>query len=309
MAAQIQLVRDQHIVPQWHLKKFADTDGWLWRYKRNIPPKRSRPKGECWARDFYEYDVNGKRTENKFERWLRGIENDAAPVHEALVNGSQLSQADTIAWASYVASLFLRTQKVRIQISARMVEKFIQQTQSPDFIRELQYDLLNQGELVFAEDLRKQVDELRNKMESSPSYYHLSSLQGNTASLARALVAKAWHVLEAAPGKFFVLSDCPVTTAEIVAGRANAGTGFGRESTTVVVPLTPKYVFFASPPAVHWKLVGPPVAVDSTNLLTIRFAYERVYSHLNSVELRALIDGEINRITFGKNAFVPSDRN
>ena len=52
MAAQIQLVRDQHIVPQWHLRKFADIDGWLWRYKQNALAERFRPKGECWARIF-----------------------------------------------------------------------------------------------------------------------------------------------------------------------------------------------------------------------------------------------------------------
>ena len=309
MAAQTQFVRDQHIVPQLHLKKFADPDGWLWCYKQNKPVKRSRPKRECRARDFYEYDVNGKRTKNKYERWLSGIENDAAPVIEALVNRQQLTQRQTMSWASYVASLFWRTQKVRSQFSAAMVQKFKQQTQGPDFVRNLQYDLLKQGELLYVQDLTREIELLRSNMENSPSFYHLTGLQRHTAVLAGALMAKVWHVLEAPPGKLFVISDCPVTTVEIVSGRASPGPGFGKESTTVFLPITPTHVFVASSPATRWKLVGPPVAVDSANLLTVRFGYERVYAHLNSPEVKALVDRELNQIEFGKHAFVPPNQN
>ena len=199
MAPQRQLVRDQHIVPQWHLKRFVDVDGWFWRYKQNEPARRRRPKGECWERDFYEYDVNGNRTQNRIEHWLSRIENDAAPILETLLNQEQLNQRDMTVWASYVASLFLRTQKVRSQLSAAMVQKFRGQSQAPDFIRDLQYDLLKKGEFVFAEDLKRDIQQLRSNMESSPSFYHLSGLQHHTASLGAALAAKTWHVLQAAP--------------------------------------------------------------------------------------------------------------
>ena len=309
MAVQTQLVRDQHIVPRWHLERFTDSDGWLWRYKQHKPVKRCRSKGECWARDFYEYDVNGKRTENRYERWLGGIENDAAPVLEALVGRQHLGQWQIAAWASYVASLFFRTQKVRSQFSARMVHKFKEQTQSPDFVLELQYDLFKKGELVVAQDLTRQIERLRGDMETSPSFYHVSALPSHTISLAKVLAAKAWHVLEAPPGKFFLISDCPVTTAEIVAGRANPGPGFGKERTIVFLPITPRYLFVASSPAARWKPVGPPIAVDSTNRLIVAFGYERVYAHVNSPGIKALVDADINRITFGRDAFVPVDQN
>jgi hypothetical protein len=309
MVVQTQPVHVQHIVPQWHLKKFADAGGWIWCYKKNKPAKRSRPKGECWVRDFYEYDVNGKRTENRYERWLSTIENNAAPILEALVSRRQLGQREIAAWASYVASLFFRTQKVRSQFSARMVQKFKEQTQSPEFVIDLQYDLFKKGELVFAQDLRAQVERLRSDMETSPSFYHVSSLPAHTMSLARALAAKAWHVLEAPPGKFFVISDCPVTTVEIVGGRAKPGPGFGKEGTIVFLPIAPRHVFVASSVAARWKPVGPPIAVDSTNRLTIGFAYERVYAHVYSPGIKALVDAEINRITFGKSAFVPANQN
>jgi hypothetical protein len=306
MALQTQLVRQQHIVPRWHLRKFADRDGSLWCYKKNKPVKRSHPQGECWERDFYEYDVNGRRTENKYERWLAGIEDAAAPIHQSLINRQPLGQREEAHWALYVASLFLRTKKVRDQISSAMVRQFKEHTDSEDFIRDLQNDLLRTGQLVFAEDLRKMVEQLRTNMDSSPSYHHLTSLQTNTNLLARALTAKIWHVLEAGPGKFFVLSDCPVTTFELASGRAYGGTGFGSEVTTVLVPLTPNRLFMASPPTVHWKTVGPPAAIHGANQLTVRFGLERVFAHLQSPELKLFVDAEINRVTFGRDAFVPS---
>jgi hypothetical protein len=236
------------------------------------------------------------------------IENAAAPVHQALINRRQLNRRETVVWAWYVASLFLRTKKVRSQISTGMVEKFKEHTDSPDFIRDLQSDLLQAGQLVFEQDVRRLVERLRADMESSPSFHHLTSLQANTNSLVTALAAKIWHVLEAAPGKFFVISDCPVTTFEFVSGHAYAGPGFGKETTTVVMPMTPKHVFMASAATVCWKPVGPPEAVDSTNLLTVRFGLERVCAHVNSPEVKALVDGEINRVTFGRDAFVPASQ-
>ena len=306
VATQTQLAHDQHIVPQWHLTKFTDVDGTLWCYKRDMPVKKSCPKGECWARDFYEYEVNGKRTENRYERWLAGIEDAAAPVHEALINRQPLSHRETLVWALYVASLFLRTKKVRSQISSAMVQKFREFADSPDFVRDLQLDLFQRGDLVFTDDLKKLVERLRTDMDSSPSYHHLTSLQANTNSLAKALAGKVWHVLETAPEEFFVISDCPVTTFEFASGHYYPGPGFGKESTTVVLPMTPKCVFLASSPRGRWKPVGPPEAVHATNLLTVRFGFERVCAHVNSADVKALVDAEINRITFGRDAFVPA---
>lgn len=309
MAAQGQLVRDQHIVPRWHLRRFADVDGWFWRYRQNEPPKRCRPKGECWERDFYEYDVNGKRTHNRYERWLNRIENDAAPILDVLLNQRQLNQREMTVWGSYVASLFLRTQKVRSQFSSAMVQKFREQSRNPDFIRNLQYDLLKEGELVFADDLKKELERLRSNMENSPSFYHLSGLEQHTTSLGAALAAKTWYVLQAPPRKFFVISDCPVTTVEIAPGQARPGPGFAKESCVVILPITPTHIFVASSPAISWKPVGTPTSVDSTNLLVVRFADKRVYAPVNSSEIKILVDRELNQITFGKDAFVPAGQN
>jgi hypothetical protein len=153
MSAKQQFVRDQHIVPRWHLGKFTDADGRLWCCRQNRPVKKFAPKGTCWERDFYEFELNGKKTNNIY------------------------------------------------------------------------------------------------------------------------------------------------------------GSGLGNENTVVVLSLTPGYLFVAAPPFTHWKSVGPPNFVDSVNLLVIQFAHKRVYSHVNSPEIQSLVDSQINKVEFGKNALLPASQN
>jgi len=309
MSATQQLVREQHIVPRWHLGKFTDADGRLWCYRPNRPPKKFAPKGTCWERDFYEYELNGKKTNNKYENWLGRIENDAATRLSLVLDRSQIGVYDATVWAAYVASSFVRTEKCRAHISAAMVQKFGEQTQSPDFIRRMQHELLKWGELVFYEDVKKSIEQIRSAMDNSPSFYHVSGLERNVASLAEAVMGKTWHTIQAPQGKFFLMSDCPVTSVEIADGEIRLGSGLGNEHTVVVLPLTPEYLFVAAPPLTRWKSVGLPNFVDSVNLLVTQFAHRRVYSNVNSPEVQSLVDLHINKVEFGKNAFLHASQN
>lgn len=309
MPAQTQLVHDQHTVPQWHLRNFVNVDGMLRCYRQNRRVRKSWPKGTCWEHDFYEYELNGKKTYNKYEIWLGCIENDAAETLQALLNHRPLEQREAAIWATHVAALFVRTEKYRAHISAAMIQKFGQQSQNPDFIRDLQYELLKEGKLVFAADLKKNIEQFRVSMDDSPSYYHLSGLERNVVSLGNAIIRKTWHVIQAPPGKFFLTSDCPVTTVELVDGTVRPGPGFGKEHAAIILPITPEHLFVAASPLIRWQSVGDPRLVDSVNLLTVQFAYKRVYSHVDSPEIKALVDTQINQIVFGKNAFVPASQN
>jgi Protein of unknown function (DUF4238) len=119
---------------------------------------------------------------------------------------------------------------------------------------------------------------------------------------------KSWHIVEAPLGKFFLTSDCPVTTVEIVDGQGNPGTGFGKENTVIMFPVTPQHLFLAASPSNQCISLASPKHVDSTNLLTIRFAHTSVYSHVNSAEIKALVDAEINQVVFGQNAFLAASQ-
>ena len=298
--------RREHIVSRLLLANFTDSNGVLWVYTKDKRVRESIPESECWERDFYEYEFNGRSTNNKYEDWLATIEANASKVLPKLTSRQQVNQQNAVVWSAFVASLFARTRKVRKQISDAMVRKFKQQTEDPDFIRSMQYELLQKGELCYGDDLRRDAERLRAAMDASPSFYHVSGLPHHAASLAEALMGKKWHTVDAPPGKYFLISDCPVMTAELHGNQVLPGAGFGKANTAVLLPLTPHKLFVASPHDRSWRIVAEPRAVDMVNLLAVRFAHRNVYASLNSVTIQSWVDLEIDQIVFGQNAFLPA---
>jgi hypothetical protein len=299
------LARKQHIVPQSFLSNFTDEKGFLWIYEKDRPIRRGRPEVECLERDFYDYELRGKATGNKYEKWLSQIEGDAAAQFQRLIDRQKLAPYQARIVATFVASLFARTRKVRNQISASMINKFRQQTDDPEFIRNLQYELLQNGELCYAADLEKDVGDLRHAMESEPSFYHTVGLPRHTAVIAEAILRKNWHTVEAPSGSAFVTSDCPVLTFEVVDQQVRPGVGFGKPEAVIFLSLTPSHVFVAS--NLSWAPAGDAKFVNCVNRLTVQFAHRNVYSNSSSGALRALVDDEINQLVFGQNAFVASN--
>jgi Protein of unknown function (DUF4238) len=86
--------RREHIVSRLLLANFTDSDGVLWVYAKDKQVRQSIPDHECWERDFYEYELNGRNTNNKYENWLARIEGDASRVVPLLTSRQQLCQAD-----------------------------------------------------------------------------------------------------------------------------------------------------------------------------------------------------------------------
>ena len=298
--------RSEHIVPRMLLANFTDPDGVLWVYSKNKPVRESNPTHECWERDFYEYELNGRKTNNKYEKWLADVEAEAARIMPSIIQREMLDPQDCVKWATFVASLFYRTRKVRQQISNAMLPKFREQVQNPDFIRNMQYELLQQGEFRYADDLKMEAEDLLAQMEKSPSFYHVSALPRQSASIAETLLKRPWEVVDAPAGKHFVISDCPVTTMEMNGHQGTPGSGFNKEHTVVLVPITPQKLFLVLPHGLVSQPVTTPRALESINLLTVQFGHKNIYANINSSEIQALVDREINRLEFGKTAFVPN---
>lgn len=173
---QTKLTRSEHIVPRMLLANFTDTDGVLCVYEKGKHVRKSIPENECRERDFYEYELNGRKTQNKYENWLAEVEGEANKIVPQIIKRENLAPPDCIKWATFVASLFYRTRKVRKQISDAMIGRFRKQVEDPEFIRDMQYDLFRRGELRYADDLKREVKELLEQMEGSPSYYHITAL-------------------------------------------------------------------------------------------------------------------------------------
>lgn len=296
------LTRHQHIVPSWYLDNFCDRNGRLHVYERGKEIRCSIPKNECAERDFYEFNLVGTKTDNAYEDWLSRIESDTKSIFSAIIDGRKIGNHEAGIWAYFVASLFWRTRKVRSQVSLLMLSKLREETNTSEFLREVQYAAFKKGELYFADDLRERIDFFHKRFEES-SYYHVMGLPQHTHVLAETIIRKSWHVVSAPAGRYFATSDCPVVTVERKEHSWELGAGFAKDNVIVFVPLTPVSLFIAASPSFGFKPMLPDVAADAFNLATVRFAHRNVYAHQNSNELRALVDLEINRIEFGKNAF------
>ena len=146
-------------------------------------------------------------------------------------------------------------------------------------------------------------------MKDSPSFYHVLGLRRLVARLAAEIVNKRWSIVEAPTEKFFVTSDCPVVTAEMLKGQVDPGVGFGKERAAIFLALTPRHAFIAGPHFIEWKKEADPKFVDDLNLLTVRFAFKRVFAHVNMPSIKAFVDREIGKIVFLQNAFLPGNRN
>ena len=88
--------RREHIVSRLLLTNFTDFNGVLWVYAKDKPVRESVPESECWERDFYEYELNGRSTKNKYEDWLAAIEANASKVLPILTSRQQFSQQDAV---------------------------------------------------------------------------------------------------------------------------------------------------------------------------------------------------------------------
>ncbi len=298
--------RKQHIVSRFLLAGFADGEGRLWVYERGKAPRRSRPENECLEKDFYEYEFNGRRTENAYEKWLGRIENNVVHVMPKVLGRERLSRHEATVFAAFVASLFIRTRKVRKQMSEAMVAKFRKQAENPEFLRDLQYQYFQRGELLSEQQLRDEIQQTLASMESSPTFYHIVGIREHTTGLADAIMAKDWHTIDSPEGKSFLISDCPVITVALDGDTVRPGAGFKKQDTAVLLPLTSRQCFIAGPRSHRWNRVAEPVGVDNVNRVIAEFGHRNVYGDANTLETRRLVDASINSVVFGENAFLPN---
>lgn len=300
------LTRKEHIVSRFLLAQFGDAEGKLWVFERGRSPRRSRPEAECTERDFYEYELNGQKTDNAYEKWLSRLEADAVKILPLVLERRRMHPREAAIFASFVACLFIRTRKVRMQLSNAMVGKFRRQAETPTFARDLQYQMFQQGALVQLQDLQGQIQRTLSAMEASPAFYHVIGLRQHTAGLAEAIMGKDWYTIEAPEGKSFLISDCPVVTVELRDGQVLPGAGFKKEKTAVLLPVTSRHCFVAGPANQGWFKVVTPAGVDNLNRVIVEFAHRNVYASANSVDTQLLVDTTINEIVFGENAFLPN---
>ena len=290
------------------LSRFVASDGTLRVYAKNKPPRVSIPEHECVENNYFEFEFRGKKTNNKYENWLSQVEGNAAATLEGIMQRRVLSRREAEIWATFVAALFGRTRKVKAQISTSMSRKVQEQIDNPEYVRDLQLALLRQGELHYAEDIQRATTEILAAMNADPSYFFVSALPNRVHIITPDILARDWHTIAAPEGQSFLISDCPVVTYKVQDGRIFTGAGFGDEKTIILLPVSPKHLFVASPRNGGWPTVFSASDMQYVNRMVVQFAHRNVYANAESAEVQRLVDNQIDTVKFGENAFVPPAR-
>ena len=303
------LVRNAHIVPRFYLNKFADKSKFVFIYVPGRDPQRRSTRSLSSEEDYFEYTVNGETTANRYENWFQRFETDAAAIYSTIHAGQALTGEHQIVWASFVATVFLRSRKVREQFGPALTQMMdAENCDSEEQIRETQCELLRQGVFVDSGDVRAKVRETLDEMRA-PAFGQLAGIESSAKMITKNIIEKErWFILEAAPSCEFVTSDCAVQTWALNGPKApiTMGSGFGHQNTAIVFPLSPKMLFFAGN-GVRWSSkVLSPEDTAKVNTTTVQFAHRAVYAFSKSAEIQALVDRELNKYTFGLNCFIPA---
>jgi hypothetical protein len=303
------LVRNSHIVPRFYLNKFADASKFLFQYVPGRDALRRSTRSLSSEEDFFEYTVNGQSTVNRYENWFQRFETDAAAIYPTIHAGQALSGEQEIAWSSFIATVFLRSRKVREQFGPSLTKMMdAENYDSEERIREMQCELLKQGIFIDSGDMRAKVRQTLEEMRD-PAFGQLAGIENSAKMITKNIIEKErWFILEPAQGLEFVTSDCPVQTWALNGPKApiTMGTGFGHQNTAVVFPMSPSKLFFAGN-GIRWT--SQVLSQDDTvkfNTATVQFAHRAVYGLSKRAEIQTLVELELNKYTFGENCFIPA---
>ena len=296
--------RKQHIISQMHLLHFCDLDGNLYVYEKQKEIRKSTPPNEAVKRDYFECKVPGYETNFGIEKKLGRLEGLASQAYEKTLCGEHLIRMERAAWTTYVASLFLRSRKVRDELAPRSYAAFTADQFETLTLREDQWKIFSEtGQLVSLDEIKRAKLGVV-KAFTDPALGHITSMNFSTPNLAIALAAKRWQVVRPAYGLQFVTSDAPVFSFRLLERGSSMGTGWGLEETHVALPLDPQHLFIASPPNVQW--LSP---VDTSNTLGFigtmaQFSYRNVYANRADSNIQELVDRHSGTLIFGRDAYV-----
>ncbi len=225
---------NQHYVPRLLLKRWADENGEVWRYRtlvshKTVPVWRkvavsvaaSRPK--FYGQDGFEEDINGK------------IETDAAPVIDAAITGGRLTRESWQKLVAFFALQLMRTPKGFEKITKIMRNDFV------PFIRNVIEKQSNTDQIptvspVYDPDhpIRAYTNSVTGESsitaDIGPAGW-LGFVRNEVGNFKNMMLTHRWTILRAPPGQNFYLSDEPAIS--------------NPKDPEVFLPISPTHILYA----------------------------------------------------------------
>ncbi len=216
-----QITKNQHYVPEFYLRKFANTKDKLEILdceRRKVVATRS-PKSICIGEYYYSADNKLDEVSQALEKEFQRIESDISKVYDGItekfINSEQITESDKMLVATFMSLQYLRGPYMRKQIQ-RMDEQAIKQMTKLHFGSSHIHKIFDRYEKETGEKLteqqRNEVIEFAQKGEyevemGNETHLHLISEMEGFRNL---LFGKEWLVYISKSNKKFITSDNPV---------------------------------------------------------------------------------------------------
>ncbi|HMH49285.1 MAG TPA: DUF4238 domain-containing protein [Candidatus Acidoferrum sp.] len=293
---------EQHFVPQFYLRRFADprvpaTQGpqvWVADLVRLTVTRRSVRRVAARA-DYYAIQLDDGTFDQAMEEVLGAFETAAAPAITRILNGCfNLGEQQRAHLAIFMAFLVTRVPLMRTFIehycSERLKKAMRVAAVVPGYFERLLHER-SEADDETPEDLE---DARRMAMDESsctvvvPPLVSLRLGIKLAKALAPRLASMRWEFLRAAGTACFLTGDNPVSWATPGSG-SQFGAGLDQPGVVVTFPLSPTMCLSAT-----WMGgSGPRPVVDdvveSTNRLLARFAAGELYSKDRALAQQVLI--------------------
>jgi len=260
--------KKQHYVPRLHLKHFVGCQpkGMLWTYdmERGIA-RPSKPMETGAQNNFYSVKLDDGSYYDDLDKWLQDVENKATAGYERLLLGEIPEGQERADFATFVASLHLRSPSV-VKSTADGFGRFVQMMLNAHWAnRDLFERNLDQYERDVA-PITISRDELW-EFHNDPSRYSIKVDQqrglvaiGASDTIQRMLFDREWHLVRAA-SDFFITSDSPVyrfVSQDQIHPFYGDG-GFSNASAEISIPLTPNLLLLIT----NRDLPGPHLVLGA----------------------------------------------
>ncbi len=260
-----------HFVPQFYLKSWvAHGTHELWEIRNfdGIISKRQKaPKGTGYRDFLYAYSKAFHASDrSEIEtRFFKPIDNAGAEIKAKFISGAPLTKKEKIRWAQFISSMKIRNPETVTRIKTTLRDQFsdyLEGKSSPDSTS------LN-GEVP--ESLKDWVEINHPALIENIGVKQLPKIISNSNVLSD-ILSMDWFLMDAFHASNRILtSDRPCLFT----------TGLNDPNCVIVLPLTPRHIFFAFKPDSKAKRLllasAPSDIVKRVNREVVSQAAERAY--------------------------------
>ncbi|MEN6470136.1 MAG: DUF4238 domain-containing protein [Clostridiaceae bacterium] len=266
-----QFSRANHYVPQFYLKNWATPDNKVWNYRLlvsniNVPIWAKGYLRSTAVQDSLYIRLDGDKEADDFETWLcQDVETPAEKSLSKAITDEILSKQDWNNLVRLLAAQFARTPArlgKQLLFYNKILPNIVKDTMKSVALRLEEY--VRTGVMPKAEiDSRYQPVNKYTPMrvsiaqstEGNNALLKLDMIIGRglwlaevhrvTTTLVNVLKQHKWHILKAAPGVNWCVSDDPVICLNYYGpNHYDFDGGFGRAGVEIIFPLSPKHIMF-----------------------------------------------------------------